>query len=395
MIQGISFLPNRNIIPINSNFSPVPQSDSGISFRDVLANNKQNSIVTAISSGSQRDSIMDAINQARILASPSFNATPAGAIREKFSIQDHYSMPPEDVKPILTQLQEEILKTDFSGMTNKEIYELIENKFIEAFGEDFMMGFNLLQIVPDSGMYNDPNREISNYEYIDIGRTFNDLVGGKVGHDEMFSINRERLYGNMSYGEIIDTIIAKHPQRLTNRDLALITAEMRSIGINDDIGFDRYVEELLWKSGAQTTKGTAPDWNDFEKRWNSLLNNPANVQQMAYMQNKTLKDSPRNPYVQRTREVLEKLGAELGPNGYFLNPDGTPFVDLDVEIGTIDSDELTDEYLKALERHDKSLYESRERLENNRASKEVNDELSIRTDNTTTKTQRKESSNDK
>jgi len=72
MIQGVGFSPVRNTIPINRNFLPMPQVDSGTDFRDVLATNKHSSIFVAVSSGSERDKFIDAIHQARIFTPPSF-----------------------------------------------------------------------------------------------------------------------------------------------------------------------------------------------------------------------------------------------------------------------------------------------------------------------------------
>jgi len=332
----------------------MPSSQQSMAFRMQTA-------PIGVDQGSLRDNILSNISQARVTASSSFNTAPAGAVRESFSIQDHYTLPPEDVAAILSQLEYEIHRADYSGMTTKQAYEWIENKFVDAFGKDFMIGFNLLQIVPGSDVSNDPDKVSSNYEYVNIGRTFNDLVSGSIGFGEMQKITRERLYGNKSDIEIVDAIIAKHPERLTNRCLALITSEMYSVGIHDDIGFFDYVSMLFEKAGG----GSMSEWTDFEKVWNSLLDRPANVQQMAFPHNKAIEDDGKNPYVQRVVDILVKLGAKLGPNGYFLDPDGDPFVELDVEYGSLDSDDLFDEFFNDLEKHDEDLRESKEQLDKN------------------------------
>ena len=359
MIQNLSFTPIRNTVPLNSNFSPMPQSGSGISFRDVLASNLQSSIAVAVSSGSQRDSILDAINQARVLTPSAFTGTPAGAVREAFDIRKHYSMPPEDVKSKLDKLEEEIRNSHYIRMSDSDIYHLIENKFIEAFGEDFMIGFNLLQNVPGAGMFNNPDGTVNNSVFIEIGRSFNDLVSSKIGIDEMHKVNRERLYGNKSDMEIVDAIIAKHPQRLTNRCLASITSEMYAVGLPDNIGFSKYVDLLFERYGDSSMS----EWSDFEEVWNRLLSKPADVQEMAFMHNGALRDEGKNPFVIRVRDILVKLGAKLGPNGYFLDPNGEPFIELDVTFGSLDSDDLFDEFREDLEQHDENLHEARELLE--------------------------------
>ena len=326
-----------------------------------------NALTSAINQSDLRGSILSSITQSRVTAAQVFNAAPAGAVREKFNIQNHYHIPPEDVKPILDRLQEEIRNTNLSVMSKQQAYEWIENKFIEAFGNDFMIGFNLLQVIPGFDMSNNPNRAMSNYEYVDIGHIFNDLVSNSIGFGEMQKINRERLYGNKSDMEVVDAIIAKHPMRLTNRCLAMITVEMHSVGITDDIGFSKYVDLLFEKSGDSAMS----QWTDFEDVWNSLLNKPANVQEMAFLHNGALRDNPKDPFVLRVRDILVKLGAELGPNGFFLNPNGDPFVELDVTFGSLDSDDLLDEFRDDLEQHDENLRESKELYEKSANSKEV------------------------
>jgi len=373
MIQNLSFSPIRSTVPANSKFLPTPQTGQGNDFRDVLSSNKTNNIYTALTSGSQRDKLIDAIHQARIFTPNAFKPAAVQA-REPFSIRNHYTMPPEEVKPLLEKLEDEIRNTDFSGKTNAEIYGFIENKYKEVFGDDFMMGHHLLMVVPGSNMWNNPDRPMSNYEYIDIGFSFKGLVSNEVGYMEMIQINRTRLYGDKSDGEVIDAIIAKYPQAKTNRDLALIEAELQSVGISfHSVG--RLVDALIIKPDEMPWDDNYPSWAEFEDRWNKIMNARANVQQLAYMHNGDIKEARTNPLVlqsvMQTVNILVKLGAELGPDGYFLNPDKSLFVSLDVELGAGDSDELFDEFLKDLEQHEKNLQESREQLEKNLNTKEA------------------------
>jgi len=62
---------------------------------------------------------------------------------ENWCISDHYKVPLEEVLPTLRKLQDELKFTDFSGKTDFEIYDYIENRFIEVFGEDFRMAQHL------------------------------------------------------------------------------------------------------------------------------------------------------------------------------------------------------------------------------------------------------------
>ena len=75
-LQMISSINNIRSNPINPNFLHTPQTDSGTDFRDVLATNRQSSILVAINSGSERDKLIDAIHQARIFTPSTFTPQP-------------------------------------------------------------------------------------------------------------------------------------------------------------------------------------------------------------------------------------------------------------------------------------------------------------------------------
>jgi len=84
MIQGVGFSPIRNTAPVNTKFLPAPQTNPGNDFRDVLSTKgPNNTIFTALTSGSQRDKLIDAINQARVFTPPTFIAQPATDMPQK------------------------------------------------------------------------------------------------------------------------------------------------------------------------------------------------------------------------------------------------------------------------------------------------------------------------
>jgi len=374
----------NNFVQKNSNFLPAPQPVQGQSFRDVLSGFQQGSTTHTVSQSGTKSNVLDAISQVRVTAAPAFLSVPTAAVREPVDIRSFYTMPPEDVEPLARQLREELNNTDFFGKTGVEIYEYIENRYIETFGADFMMGHSLLGVLHNTGAdLNSPDADkTSNEQYMIIGADFYNSVNfhirANLGPDTPASeINRIRLYGNMSNWEIMDAIIAKYPQRVTNNCLALIDNDLKSVGLSP-LGLGRYVETLILKSDECASNGTMPPWDVLEKRWSNILSRPADVQLLAYLHNDLLIDSSGNLSVLLTKDMLVKLGAELGPNGLFLSPNRNLRVDLHVEPGTIDSDDLTDDFLKTLERHDNSLRDSSERTDRNRALREDAKGLSTR-----------------
>jgi len=369
MTHGINIATNRNILSNNSNFLSASQPITGQNFREVLSTHRNTTTNPTINNGSSRDDILNTISQTRAGSASVFFAPPIIASREPFSIRNLYTMPPEEVKPLLRQLEDEIHSADLCGKSNLEIYEFIENKFIEVFGEDFMIGFNLLKVVPGNNMWNNPDRPMSNYEFVDIGHSFNELVSGRVGYSEMLNINRTRLFGDKNDNEVIDAIIAKHPQPLTNRSLALIEGELQSVGFNF-FAVGRLVDALIVGADELPWNSNYPSWSEFEERWTALLNSRADVQHLAFLHNGDLKEARTNPLVfapvMQTKNILEKLGAKLGPDGLFMHSENFKLNLKDLINKDGMPDDPIDELIEALNRHDKKLRESKERYENNR-----------------------------
>ncbi|MCL2628058.1 MAG: hypothetical protein FWD44_05085 [Oscillospiraceae bacterium] len=383
MLHNISFAPVKNNVINDSKLPPVTQSSFGVSFRDILAGSKQNNIAPAILLGSQRDKIMDAIAQARAFTPPAFSAPP----KEPFNIRTFYSMPPEEVSALRKELTEELNNNlSLFGMTAAGVYEYIENRYKEVFGEDFLIAQNLQGNLCGS-LLSDEAKETTNYAYIQIGIDFNIAIGNHVGkHLDMNTstadINRERLYGNMSDREIMDTVMAKYPQPMTIRSLALLESELVSVGLNY-LGVGKYANAVTLHADECVTKGNMPSWEELERRWNKVIDKPADIQHLATFLNPTLGDRQemRRPgvfqRVMQTVEMLVKLGAVLGPDGLFVEPKKSVFVELDVKLGAPDdSDDLVDEFLKDLEKHDKTLSENKEQLDKNRELKEVSEKYS-------------------
>jgi hypothetical protein len=181
------------------------------------------------------------------LSSPyqTYTAMPTASQNENWCISDHYSISPSEVKPLNDALMQAIADSDFSGMTDIEIYGEIENMYAEVFGKDFMMAFNLGVPDPDSS----PSAIHGGYSYVYIGTYFQSALNRQLGETAAgrpahIGINRERQYGNMTDKEIKDAIRAKYPPNadLTYRDLQLMSSELRSVGVLDiGMGYGDYI----------------------------------------------------------------------------------------------------------------------------------------------------------
>jgi len=298
-----------------------------------------------------------------------YSATPATRANQPFNISNYYTMPPKEASQMLRLLQEEIFNTDFSDMSGLETYEYIESKYIEAFGKDFLVGSHLLGPVYVSGSnLSEADKENTNYAYVRIGQDFYAAVyyhtlKDRISEGSFFDINRKRLYGDMSNGEIMDAVKAKYPQPLNNRSLALIEGDLYSIGITS-IGVGAYAAALILRPGEDGTYDTVPPWTVLEERWTKLLDDPADLQLLCAVNNELLSDAPDNPWFLQIRDLIAKLGATIGSDGLLQY-------------------DATDSFLDALERHDKNLRDMRELTEKNSVIRENGAELSTDTEELT------------
>ena len=270
----------------------------------------------------------------RQLRAQAFSAKLPANSKDSFNIRNYYTIPPEEVEPTLCKLREEVLENDFSGMTDEEIHEWIEHKFIGAFGKDFMAGYNLLASIYNTGanlLGMNPNRA-SNDQYMLIGINFRDM--GNYIHsfsNNAFSpeIYRKRLYGDMSDMEIMDALMAKYPQPMTNRSLAMMTGELRNIGL-PDLGMTDYVYALTVMPGESPNNDNMPSWDVLEERWNKVIDEPANLSILYAKHNEIMSDRTlmSNPYVIQIRDLLMKLEGKLGSDGLFLHDLDDEFLEM-------------------------------------------------------------------
>ena len=370
----------------------------GQNFCDVLSsyqpNHQQNAAIPSVNHITSRENILNTISQTRSGTAAVFYAPPIIRSNEPATVRGYYSMPPEEVKPMLNKLTEELENIDFSGKTAAEIYEYIENKYKETFGEDFMKGSYLLRNLwaTTEGSVN-PNvnkdaEKYSNFAYTEIGNHFDwattNYTYGKgviCSNTSLWDINRERLYGDMSNGEIMDALKAKYPKPMTNRSLTLMAGELWSIGLMD-LGVGSYVKAHSQKLGEIGIHGTMPPWEELEERWNKVLDKPADLSLLGAIHNVLLrdKDSSKNPYVIQTQDLLMKLGVETGRGGFFLHDLTLELLELIFGYAPEDEEknnafsfatkDLIDDFLETLDRHDKTLRESRERVEDHHNMKE-------------------------
>ena len=386
MQQSVNITSKIDTSRNNAYSIPVPKAGSPGSFRNTLTGFLGSPSPVTAGSVNARDNILDTIAQARATTAPALSAKPSVLAAEPFDIRAYYSMPPEEVAPRARELSEELHGTDFTGMTGVEVYEYIENRYKEVFGDDFMMAHSLLGFLYNTGEYYtgmNPNRS-SNEQFMIIGSDFYGAVNSLTLHlrskdTPPTEINRARLYGNKSSGEIMDAIIAKYPQPPTNRSLALMNEELYSVGLGTyDLG--RYIDAHIMRPGESAVHGTMPQWKELANRWSLILDSPANVPLLSAIQNVHLQESRTHaaslPWAMQAKDMLVKLGAPLGSDGYFLyklSKEQLLFlfgIGDDVEgpgsLAVEVKRDLIDDFIELLDQHDKHLRESREAMDERR-----------------------------
>jgi hypothetical protein len=280
---------------------------------------------------------------------------------ENWCISDHYKVPLEEVLPTLKQLRQELESKDFHGMTDFEIYEYIENRFIQTFGEDFRMAQHLglddpISNCPEFLNFNNKlvigafsgNEETSaffasldrnnrveipehiqkqmtlqhSYNFRHIANTFDYILQGHFGDyvggpNFTRDVNRARLFGDMSRDEIMDTIRAKYPENLTYRDLALMTGEMYDVGVLGSRwgGFGDYAE---YNPDGSLKRMLSQ--NEHNENIIKNLNLPIRISDLVKGYNYVVQHLRRGESMPQgmleSRDFLIKyLGAVMGPNG--------------------------------------------------------------------------------
>ena len=350
MLQGINNrIEIRNNISNNTNFFPVPQPGSGNSFREVFSSIKRNSAASAFSP--DKDNLR-ANNLSAPFQAQAFSATSTAQAREPFDIRNYYTMPEEEVWENLLDVNRRIRNNDFSGMTDAEAYGWIESQYVETFGENFSMARDL---------------NVLGTMYHGIGASFRSIVAehfGTLGVSGAIgvrhTINRERLYGDASLDEIHDIIRAKYPENLTYRDLALMHAEMRDVGIFDgehnwsapgkgEIGVSGLILGLSWDLSMH-----------YGRTWESMLNDPVDMSKVFGQYNMWMWTGRHAHSPEMTNFMVRTLGGELDDRGW-LKGGVLPWdwgggiselanVDLDTEY-VHEIPDLLAQFLETLEEH--------------------------------------------
>ena len=322
---------------------------------------------------------------------------------ENWCISDHYKVSLEETLPALRKLQEELKFTDFTGKTDIEIYNHIEKRFIDVFGEDFKMAqylglndpksncpdFNNINsklamaaysgneeitafflsldrykdfYVPDHIREMMTMQESTNFRH--IANAFDTILRGHFseyvgGYDRTRDINRERLYGDMSTVEIMDAIRAKYPEMLTNRDVALMTSEMYDVGIMFPIKGLR--DDQATELNADGTLKRVKSQNEQNEIWLKMLDMPYNPIPGLKGYNNTVKNGNLCKQALEFRDFnVRFFGAVLGPDGLFVINEALD-IDLDIEWDlTKMIPDLEEDFIETLENHDREIYRIRE-----------------------------------
>jgi len=290
----------------SSPFSQAPmwQSNPGAvgtdSFRSKLAELTSN---FTLSAGMGRSAIHAAVSNAfagennihGITSASSRFVQPAMAhvmqsrVAEPFNIRDYY--PPLTAREIHEQIQYAQWKflenTDFSGMSDVERIEKIENWFIETFGENFDKAYRL-NVWSDEFWNEHRSRGIiippGERDFFHIGCMFRWIRSSVLGTDNarIYEANRKRLFGDKSNEEIKQVIMDRFSPPLTYRDLTMMHSEMKEVGL---FKLQPYFGGRV-KHGAFHSICHIAGYYDLNGiSWASVLNRPVNWQNVIDSQN--------------------------------------------------------------------------------------------------------------
>jgi hypothetical protein len=188
--------------------------------------------------------------------------------------------------------------TDYTGMSDVEIYQSIYDLYADAFGGDFLDAYRYGVASP-----------ISASPY---GAYWSELEShfGVVNRDE---VNKRRLYGDMAMEEIQNTIIAKYPSdgQRTVRDVMQMARDFADIGVEGMAQtMQAYQLSWLWSNG----EGPTPERY---KEWEANLDNPIDVGGVLAHYN-GLRSTGYGGVTLDTGALLSRIfNIALGADGYF------------------------------------------------------------------------------
>jgi len=144
-------------------------------------------------------------------AKDTFTTTPVFESNQKRTVVSDFS----DTQAKLDDISEAIKNTDYSGMTNAEIYADIENRYVDAFDD-----FHITMAIATCK------------EHIMIHDQFlNDIHSNNAGRAGSALINEARGYSGMSYDEIENTIKEKYVGKTGFIDQLNLFGELFATGV--------------------------------------------------------------------------------------------------------------------------------------------------------------------
>ena len=303
-------------------------------------------------------------------------------------ISDHYKVPLEEVVPALRKLEAELKAFNFSGMTDIEIYDYVESRYIEVFGEDFRMAYHLgvddpksncpnfnslsynmvNNLIRTGGYDSNTGKLLDSANFRSIFNSFNSILRDHFseyvgGYDRTRDINRERLYGDLDKFEIMDAIRAKYPESLTYRDLALMTSEMYDVGLTSFAmrGYGDFCDEYNPDGSRKQTQ------NEFNESVIRKLDLPVDVSSILSGYNYAVQNLRAGETLSQASFDLRDFairyfGAVMDPNGLFLINEK---VDIDLQNLKWDYTkmipDLEEEFIETLNQHDSEVAKIREK----------------------------------
>jgi len=343
-------------------------ANTGQSFSSVMASMSHNKTSLAFKSSNAKTDKATApyIAQAFIRE----NAVITGPI-EPFNIFDYYPELSQDELNYKLELAKIMFgpNGDFAGKTNVEIYNTIEEWFINEFGENFKMAYYLGTEAQHKYCMVGEN-PVRFKELNDIGDTFLRLVSVALGGREIArETNRIRLFGDMSIEDIKDEIRAKYPMNLTNRDFILMFSEMEEIGAFDrEVKTGTTISDVLsgYLHFSVAVSEANGEWRGKLLNWNSVLNKPVDRSLLFGVYNDALYVNRRLPSKEASDFLVKFFNGEKDDRGWFKHAYNIRehlnyfnYYEWLYSKGAIEIPDLLDEFLNDMEEHEEKLEENR------------------------------------
>ena len=196
-----------------------------------------------------------------------------------------YDIPQSELSTRLQQAVTVASNIDTTGLTNGEIYNLVESVFVDYLGKDFLEpfivyegAFNTLGLANDSFPINNFYSIYTKFDDV-LRNEHNVLTPDRLENHKTYI--EAKGYVGMSKDEMYAAVRSQYPENMTLKDCILMSHELGKVGLENTAYGRTAVENIFTNIGfASKTPNTAASATEAKKIFDAMLDMPASFEDL-------------------------------------------------------------------------------------------------------------------